>query len=414
MDVPRRAAIAVCLAIGSAALLSYVGAAESVPSPTRIVTGQRSFVIPFALDPPSEPSLAVVEVRLLLSRDRGGSWEVAQRAEPKATRFNFRAPDDGEYWFSLQTVDRNGRSFPADAPRAGLIVVVDSSQPAARGTVDSPAASANETRSQPWPADDKTDVPVERTIEHAPSPKAAPVHSRVASRQSAGGTSERRQATLSDLPAGERPRFVAARTFKLAFDVEDARSGDIERVELWQTTDAGASWGRIAVLQSNEVEAKSPFEIAVAHDGLYGFSVSTSTRRGGSERRPRAGDSPGVWIFVDTAPPEVKITSVTFREPRAADAGGGELVIQWQVSDAGLAARPITLGYSPTPGGPWTTVAGGLDQRGPYDWPLGGRLVGRFYLRIEALDAAGNIGHDEPSEPVVLPASGASTVGERD
>ncbi len=47
------------------------------------------------------------------------------------TFFTYRAPQDGEYWFNVVTVDRGGRSIPADVSKEapGLIVVIDSTPP---------------------------------------------------------------------------------------------------------------------------------------------------------------------------------------------------------------------------------------------------------------------------------------------
>jgi hypothetical protein len=410
MIVRCRAAAAACLAVlFVAAINTVVTAADAMPDAARIVTGQRSFMIPFELEPPREPSLVAVEVRLILSRDGGATWQPVDRADPKAKRFSFRAPDDGEYWFALQTVDRNGREFPGGEPRAGLIVIVDASKIGAatipsRPDVHSPAAEG--TRAQPWPADGKTDVPLERAIDGAGTPKVAPVHSRIASRVAGSAATERQLVGLAALPPGERPRFFATHAFQLAYDVEGDVTSNLDRLELWQTADAGATWGRAAVSQSADLELSRPFRVAVNQDGLYGYRLVAITRRGGSERSPQSGDSPQMWALVDTAPPDVQITMATIRKPQDPDARQPQLAIQWKITDAALAHRPITLSYSGVPGGPWTTFASGLENNGFYDWPLVGRLPRRLYLRIEARDAAGNVGRHEPVGPVAVPHAG--------
>lgn len=84
------------------------------------------FSIPFSVE-----ALAanVVEVQLLVSVDRGTTWHPYARQLPADKAFRFRAPRDGEYWFSSRTVDRQGQTRPAGQPQPQLIVVIDTTLP---------------------------------------------------------------------------------------------------------------------------------------------------------------------------------------------------------------------------------------------------------------------------------------------
>jgi hypothetical protein len=113
---------------------------------------------------------------------------------------------------------------------------------------------------------------------------------------------------------------------------------------------------------------------------------------------PKNGDLPEVWIGVDLSKPTTRILSA--QEGSGPEAGN--LTISWEAADKALAARPISLLFSETPGGPWTTIAAGLENTGRYCWPITSRLPQRVYLRLEARDEAGNIGTCETKEPVLL------------
>jgi len=74
------------------------------------------------------------EILLFCSRDEGKTWTQEGRATPEQTSFPFTAPADGKYWFTIQTVDRNGARDPVDvyAAPVGQRVVVDTVKPLVR------------------------------------------------------------------------------------------------------------------------------------------------------------------------------------------------------------------------------------------------------------------------------------------
>ena len=78
-------------------------------------------------------------MQLHASSDRGATWHVANRVKATEERFVFRAPHDGEYWFCIRTVDKQGTVRPEGPQTADLKVLVDTMQPrldltAVRGT----------------------------------------------------------------------------------------------------------------------------------------------------------------------------------------------------------------------------------------------------------------------------------------
>ena len=104
--------------------------ATGSPLPQPIHTSQKTFRIPFRFDPGEISRLGAREVRLYASQDRGVQWHHVQTVEPAAQKFQFQASSDGEYWFTVQTVDRNNQLHPGGpVMQPGLIVTVDSTQP---------------------------------------------------------------------------------------------------------------------------------------------------------------------------------------------------------------------------------------------------------------------------------------------
>lgn len=100
-----------------------------VAGPEPILTRQTEFSIPFRLAPPNAPDQAPVEVLLGVSVDQGRTWSLATTVKPDQKVFPFRAPHDGEYWFSIRTKDRQGRFHPDTPPSPELKVVVDTVVP---------------------------------------------------------------------------------------------------------------------------------------------------------------------------------------------------------------------------------------------------------------------------------------------
>jgi len=259
------------------------GAAPASPpvtaaGPAPVYTRQALFAIPFHVDRPDRITNEPVEVQLYVSGDRGGHWDLYRKATPARGHFLFRAGMDGEYRFSVRTLDRSGKLHPEGSHVPGLKVIVDTRPIASRSEM--PASPGGGT---PFPPADRNPM----------RPAEQPVAVREA-------------AAFPGPPPPPRP--------------DDARPS-----------------GRITACE------------------------------------------PGLG------------------------SDGDKLTIAWEVSDnTHLAARPITLCASETLGGPWTTIAGDLENTGRYTWTPQNRIAGRLFLRLEIRDQSGNIGTYETPEPVAL------------
>ncbi len=90
---------------------------------------QLAFSMPFTVAPPETPDQQLVEVSLYVSVNLGRNWELAQRVAPETKLFTYRAPADGEYWFTMRTLDRQGRILPDAIDHPDMRVVVDTVPP---------------------------------------------------------------------------------------------------------------------------------------------------------------------------------------------------------------------------------------------------------------------------------------------
>jgi hypothetical protein len=81
----------------------------------------------------------------------------------------------------------------------------------------------------------------------------------------------------------------------------------------------------------------------------------------------------------------------------------GALVdIMWQATDKNLAPAPITLEYAEKLDGPWRVIAEKIDNTGKYTWAVPPTEPYSFYVRVKAIDRAGNLALDTSKQNVVV------------
>jgi hypothetical protein len=107
---------------------------------------QRGFEFPIRLDP--KRAAEVQDVILLVSQDKGETWQQADRKKPSERAFSYRAPSDGRFWFIIQEVNAAGRATPANPARArpNQSVIVDTRKPEVQLTAERLPSSAVEAR----------------------------------------------------------------------------------------------------------------------------------------------------------------------------------------------------------------------------------------------------------------------------
>jgi hypothetical protein len=96
--------------------------------PKKVYTQKTNFKLPIRIDDKDRANIQ--EVRLYVKMGAFGQWQPIS-IPPSQSAFNYQAPQDGEYWFSVATLDRMGRQTPADVSSEPpkLIVIVDTKPP---------------------------------------------------------------------------------------------------------------------------------------------------------------------------------------------------------------------------------------------------------------------------------------------
>lgn len=97
---------------------------------------QRDFDIPIRTDPSRKAEIR--EMVLYVSTDQGKTWNKAAVTSPDQPAFQYNAPTDGLYYFSICVVDQQNRQDPADPYQApvGQKILVDTLRPDVRLTAE--------------------------------------------------------------------------------------------------------------------------------------------------------------------------------------------------------------------------------------------------------------------------------------
>jgi hypothetical protein len=188
--------------------------------------------------------------------------------------------------------------------------------------------------------------------------------------------------------------MVNDRAFTLDYDVESSGPGGVASVELWVTRNNGNQWSRWGV----DEDGKSPLEVTVDADGLFGFRMVIVSRSGLASPAPQAGDPADIEVIVDTVAPVGRFESVSIAEGEHA----GDVEIRWQAADEHLAALPILLEYAAGADGPWTEIDRPLTNSRQYFWNVDAKVPRRVFLRLTVRDEAGNQGVHTLSKPISL------------
>ncbi len=148
--------------------------ARAAERPAPVFTRDLGFTIPFSVE---SSATDIVEVQLLVSLDRGATWQLYLRQAPTEKGFRFRGQRDGEYWFASRTIDRLGQARPSGPLEPQLIVVIDTTAPRLNLTVAAGAAGEIQAR---WEMSDERLSPQSFQLFYmagvagAPQPVAAP------------------------------------------------------------------------------------------------------------------------------------------------------------------------------------------------------------------------------------------------
>jgi hypothetical protein len=354
--------------------------------------------------------------------------------------FRFDAPDDGWYWFAVQTKDAFGRSYPENLGQLQpqLKVCVDRKPP----VVSLKAVAPREGNvAVAWDVQDPNLDTIWLRLEHQPAGSAAwvplpvpmvnalprgeygwraagngPVKVRLQARDLAKnvGTAET-VATPGDpaaAPGDYRPapasapattlqppgvKHVKSKNFQLDYSAENVGPSEVKSVEIW-VTEEGRGWRKYKA----DAPPRGPESIKVGQPGKYGFTLIPRSGAGLAAEPPRAYDPPQVWVQVDESKPLVRFTRDPV--PGKGQDDANTLTVYWSATDQFLRRDGITILYRTDRNGQWTPFPDGknVENRGYHTCSTQGLPSYKFFLRVEAVDEAGNVGFAETPQEVIV------------
>ncbi|HZZ81310.1 MAG TPA: hypothetical protein VFE62_22595 [Gemmataceae bacterium] len=440
----KLAVLWMCLFAGGLALLD----AQAQEPAGAIFFQHRQFKIPFKND---QRGLGVTQIRLYVSNDQGRTWQVAATAAPEEQAFRFSTPQDGFFYFAVQTVDRKGTLDPPKVEnlRPNLRVIVDTTPPSVRAQALAPRGADVGVS---WTVHDENldlalpdalrveyrfvgaaawiplAVPAGQTQVYWNPHSNNPIEVRVSARDRAGNIGEdkvlvnqggggggnnfgqpfqpfQKQIPQQDALNLER-KFVGSKQISLSYDLRDVGPSGVSSVELWYTLYQGRAWNKLTeypIDLKNLGEGNQPKKLTfeVNDEGIYGITLVAKSGVGLGERAPQLGDRPQFWMEVDLTKPLVQVQDVHV----GTGFDKGKLTIQWNARDKNLGPNPIRISYAEQREGPWTTIAEKLSNSGRHVWKMPEQLPFQFFLRVEAVDLAGNVGEAMTQERVKVDLS---------
>jgi hypothetical protein len=394
------------------------------------------FRIPFQAGPGEQ---RLKQLQLFFSTDQGRSWKADAIAPPEQRFFRFMSERDGLYWFTVQTLDQEGRYYPVsmDAAQPSLKVVVDTQAPVI--TLRALPARAGQVGVSWDIRDDNLDTALSDALRleyRTPGsvawlmvPRNAGttqafwnpetnglLEVRLRARDKAGNwgeaattvslSSQANSAFAADGPLGPTHevspvpvagsfgapvdpdrRLVNSKRISLNYELKDVGPSGVSNIELWYTLD-GRSWSRYHLPKSGEEVQRPPLKFEVTSEGVYGFTLVAKSGVGLGERPPQVGDRPQIWVEVDLTKPVVALHNVIVGQ----GPDKGKLTIHWTARDKNLGREPITIAYAEQATGPWTPVVEKIQNTGRYVWSMPNPVPFQFLVRVEAIDLAGNVG----------------------
>jgi len=222
----------------------------------------------------------------------------------------------------------------------------------------------------------------------APAPAVAPAPTPLAEVMTASAT--------------QQPRYsiVNTKQVQLHYDFKDVGPSGVSGVEVWYTRD-GKGWQKFEGIQR-----ENPVWVDL-EEGTFGLYLLAKTGLGGGREAPIEGDQPHVWVQVDLTKPVVFLSGV--RQSN----GTRTLDLTWTARDDNFGRKPINLSYSENSNGPWSPIAPPMENTGAYTWQIPPSTPPSFFVRVEAMDLAGNVGQSISPSPIQIDLSQPSVTNIR-
>lgn len=416
----------VCLSL-STLLYVVLPVTGAVPA-----TRQTLLSLPFASPPQVSEEGRLVEVRLFVALDGSPEWTLAGQTSPEAGRFVYRARRDGDYQFLLQAIfaAENGATHANELCRRRIVVDTKPPRVMLKGdrgpdgqvTVSWRAEDANLAENgarllyrlgfdgawQPVAIDQagvlrngqgetgrvtwwvgETDSPIAVRGEFADcAGNIAVGHYQVGASDSTETLPVQPVSTVDD-SAPTRRHVLGSREIEVEYDIAGIRPEQVCEVQLWITRDGGGHWELLA----SDPDRTSPIAARIEEEGRYGLRIVARADCGQETFLPAAGTLPEFSLEIDLTTPEVRLTSARWEEEK------GTFRVSWEATDARFSGAPISLFCGPSPEGPWTELVSGHPNTGVLVCPAPRPADTAVFVRIEAVDEAGNVGYHVAEYP---------------
>jgi hypothetical protein len=403
----------------SPSLLAQGGNAEGV-----YYTSQLKFYVPFTIEPTDQRTQ---DVLLYYSVDNGRTFKYYSGARRSEGRILFQASADGWYYFAVQTRDTQGNLTPANAAnlQTAIKICVDTQQPRIllKSSPPRPNAAAviewtiqddnfdalrghyRSVRSSQWI--DLFNLPQTASGTYGFNPAINDdIQVRLEARDKAGNVAAQTVdihpgpvqpgAAATDTGPGPNVIHVASTTFQLNYRIDESTVGKsgVNNVRIYMY-DPKNGWR----LYTDKGPVQGPALITVREAGRYGFTLIPESGAGFHDPEPKVRDLPQIWVEVDAFKPKVQIRRVLVG--RGVEAGN--FTVEWDASDTWLKALPISIYYAKAPSPrkeDWTKLEENLPNTGSRTFSAKDVPLWSFYIMVEAVDEAGNVGSDQTKEPV--------------
>jgi hypothetical protein len=393
---------------------------------------ERQFEIPYTSTP--DPSFS--RVILHVSTDQGKTYtEVGNSLELRGA-FTYTAKADGWYFFVVQLQRTDGTFLPTRPERAepAQRVCIDTQKPKVTLEPAQPDPRYGGTVAVQWSiVDANLDLQTLR-LEYRPvgaarwipldarqldraqyswSPSSAgPLEVRLTVSDKAKNTTEAtaqvradpsragtgRPAAESAVPAGDRQViYVKRKAFKLTYKIDREGHSGVKHLEVWMTRNT-TQWTKFAQVEN----PTGTVDITAPATGRFGFTLRPVSGVGRGKTPPRAGDLPQIWVEVDETAPKVTLHNVVVNEGD----DPSTFTVNWRAEDKFFGEQPITIYYSKSlgPDAKWEVLQANLENTGTCKCKTEG-LPYEFYVRVEAVDRAGNKAFDQTRETVKIDLS---------
>lgn len=222
------------------------------------------------------------------------------------------------------------------------------------------------------------------------------------------GAAESGNLTVDSIkPKGKvvNPSISAKADLALELDVKDEGPAGLASAQLWVSQDDGTSWTQGPVISDfKSVAWKAPA------DGRYRLAVQVEDKAKNQSAVPKGKDGEQFVLIVDSTAPAVLLSSAIGIVPAdQAVAGtkrdfkpGDRVQVPFAVKDANLAANTVTVSFQADADKPWQILADKLPADTAYRFEVPNVSTKAARIKVNAVDAAGNIGESIATESFAI------------